>query len=143
MNHSIDICSVWEDIDLFEINIKANGGSFSGSTNCYSTRENLSKLSEDLEGFPKSLNDEYVFSTGPHDSSYFTLKFECINSVGHIAIKIKIHEKQYHLNTRYIYNEVSFESEVEPSSIDNFLKELKHLCKSEIGSMIASLTLKS
>ncbi len=143
MNKSIAIKSIWEDSDLFEIKIKAFNGMFSGQADCYTTREEMEKLAKDLQGFPKSINDEYEFSTGPNENfSTFSLKFACINKSGHIVVEIRISEKIIYSNIPNVDNFAKFRMPIEAAGIDVFSGQIEYLSKSEIGKVVAELSIK-
>ncbi len=140
MHPAISISSVWEDEDIFEIAIRASNGKFCGEARCYTTRDEIGKLSEAIDHFPKSTTDEVHFSTYSSDNfSYFTFHFICIDGSGHIVVRVKIADIVTYSNARPNNNIAEFDLSVDPAAIDTFSSELSKLSKSNIGNVTAVL----
>lgn len=137
----IKICSVWEDESLFEIRITATNGRFAGETCCYTLREEIRKLAQEIKGFPKSVTDQVYFSTYSTDHfSYFAIKFTCVDSSGHTSVRIKIAEIVTYSNASQVNNIAEFDIAVEPAAIDDFSNSLSELSKTPLGKVKAVLT---
>lgn len=140
MRAGIEISSVWEDVDLFEVSVRASNGKFRGEATCYTTRLEIEKLSESIAGFPKSTRDDVRFSTFlNNDNSYFTLQFICVDSSGHVAVLVKVADLRCYSNARPDRNVAEFELEIEPAAIDRFSAELARLSSANIGDVTAVL----
>ena len=137
---TIKISSVWEDEDLFEISIYASNSKFCGEARCYTTREEIRKLSEVIECFPRSPTSDIHFSTYSSDNfSYFSLHFLCIDGSGHIIVRVKVADILVSYNAYPVKNFAEFDIAVEPASIDIFSRGLSILSSAVIGDVTAVL----
>ena len=141
MDSKLEIMSIWEDHDgLFEVRVKASNGLFSGTADCYTNRETIGELSEAIEGFPKSIDQEVRFTTGERDDlSFFSLFFKCKDGSGHVILRVKVaHIESYTnaLDQKYISE---FDILLEASAIDAFARSLNALSKSNLGAVKAIL----
>ncbi|RYY74193.1 MAG: hypothetical protein EOO52_15125 [Gammaproteobacteria bacterium] len=144
MERKIEIESVWEDDDLFEVKVFASNGSFSGLACCYTQREAILEFANSLSGFPKEQTQTVNFSTGENENfSYFSFSCKCTGKswnivarikVAHIVVDSALPKKEY-------FSE--FDLSIEPSAIDSFVSSLKSLAASEIGSVKAILKAKT
>ena len=140
MSNKIEIRSIWEDESLLEVNIEASNNLFSGTTNCYTNRDEIEELGNLLAGYPKSLNETVNFTTGESDDiSFFSLIFKVINGSGHISVRVKVAHIQTYTNTEQENYLSEFDLFVEPAAIDVFASKLKALSKSSIGDITATL----
>jgi len=140
MHPAITVSAVWEDDDLFEISIRASNRKFCGEARCYTTRDEIRKLSEAIDRFPQSTADEVRFSTYSSDNfSYFTFHFLCIDGLGHVVVRVKIADIVMYSNARPDNNIAEFDLAVEPAAIDTFSSELSKLSKANIGDVTAVL----
>ncbi|MDD5332293.1 MAG: hypothetical protein PHS32_00990, partial [Rhodoferax sp.] len=134
------ISSVWEDDGLFEIAICAANGKFCGEARCYTTRQEMTKLSLAIGGFPKSTADEVHFSTYSSDRlSYFSVHFFCVDGSGHVLVRVKVADIVACHNARSDNNLAEFDLAVEPAAIDTFSSELARLAGANIGDVTAVL----
>lgn len=140
MDSKLEIISIWEDEDLFEVKVIASNGSFSGISDCYTNREEIAKLSEDIDGFPKSIDQEVCFTTGEReDLSYFSLFFKCRDGAGHVVLRVKVAHIVSYTNTAQVKDISEFDIQLEASAIDAFARSLNALSKSKLGSVNAIL----
>lgn len=140
MHPAITLSSVWEDADLFEIAIRASNNKFCGEASCYTTRDEIRKLSEAIDRFPKSTADEIHFSThSSDDMSYFSFHFRCTDGSGHVVVRVKVADIVIYSNARPDNNIAEFDLVVEPAAIDTFSSELSNLSKARIGDAMAVL----
>jgi hypothetical protein len=140
MNSFLEIVPIFDNDDFYAVEIKASNGQFAGGATCFTGREEITKLSEALKGFPKHLKDEVDFTTGEKDnSSYFTLKLKCKDSLGHLTMRIKIaHIVVYStvLQERYISE---FDIALTPATVDTFSTELSSFFNPMIDGTKATL----
>ena len=140
MKANLSIESIWEDEDLFEVRVKASNGLFSGSADCYTNRDEIAKLAESIQGFPKRIGQEVLFSTGGRDDiSFFSLSFKCIDGSGHVIARIKVAHIDSYINAPQENYIAEFDIKVEASAIDVFVNSLKSLSKENIGQISATL----
>lgn len=138
------IASVAEDEDLFQLEIHASNGRFTGRARCYTTREQVAELARSVDRFPKSTSDAFCFSTHSGDNfSYFGLDFRCVNGRGGIIVRVKVADIVRFSNALGTDDVVEFDLGVEPASIDNFATELAALARAKIGEKPAVLHAKT
>ena len=138
------LSSVWEDDDLFQVEIRASNGRFAGKARCYTTREQITELARCVDGFPKSTSDAFDFSTHSGDNfSYFGFNFRCVDGRGGVVVRVKVADIVRFTNSPGIDDIVEFDLGVEPASIDNFANELVALAKATIGENPAILYAKT
>ena len=140
MHPAIKLSSVWEDEDLFEVAIHASNNKFCGEARCYTTRDEIEKLSQAIDRFPKSTTDEVQFSTySSDDFSYFSFHLLTMDGSGHVVVRVKVADIVTYSNARPDNNVVEFDLMVEPAAIDTFSGELSKLSKAKIGAVMAVL----
>lgn len=136
--------SVWEDEDLFELEIRASNGRFTGRARCYTTRGQIAELASCIDRFPKSSSDAFGFSTHSGDFySYFSLDFRCVDGRGGVVVRVKVADIVHFSNAPGTNDVVEFDLGVEPASIDNFVNELAALAQAKIGEKPAILHAKT
>lgn len=127
---------IYEDNDLIELNIKASNNDFSGSTQVYTNAESLLQFSDSLVGFPRD-NKVLFFDAGERNSySYFSMRFYSIDQGGLVGVEIYIESNSSANERPEKKGNLKAEVIVEPSAIDNFQRELKHLAINQNGSAI-------
>ncbi len=135
---------VWEDDDLFEVEICASNGRFAGRARCYTTREQITELARGVNGFPKSTSDAFHFTTHSGDNfSYFGFNLRCVDGRGGVVVRVKVADIVRFSNSPGTDDIVEFDLGVEPASIDNFANELVALAKATIGEKPAILHAKT
>lgn len=129
----LELNVIWKDDDMFELRVTASNGRYFGITEVYETSESLSDFADLLYGFPKD-NSTLFHEMGTKDSyAYFSMKYYCIDNSGHLGIELNLEEN---VSTEYRNEEkdkLKLEIIVEPSAIDNFQRELKHLATNQEG----------
>lgn len=132
----LDLKIIWKDDDMFELDINASNGRYSGTTSVYDTSNSLAEFANSLKGYPKD-NNELYYQAGQEDSySFFSMKFYPLDGGGHVGVQISLEEN---VATEYRPEEkdkITLEIKVEPASIDRFQKELLDLAKNESGQAI-------
>ena len=140
MESKLEIKSIWEDDHLFEIQVFASNGLFSGMANCYTLRKEMKKLSDFLKGFVFTNGEELDFSTGQNDThSYFNLNIKQVDNVGHLVARIRIAHICTYSNAAQERNYCELEIPVVAASIDSFARALSKLSESELGKVTAIL----
>jgi hypothetical protein len=142
MSNKIEITSVWEDDDLFEVKIMASNGDFSGGEKCYAQRKELIDLAAFLEGFPKSIDHKVNYVEESENFSFFTLVFSC-NSSWKVSVRVKIAQIIVYTNAPKVHNVVEFDMAIEPAAIDAFVSSLRVLAGADIGTAKAVLNAKT
>jgi hypothetical protein len=138
------LSSVCEDEDLFQVEIRASNGRFTGKARCYTTREQIAELARCVDGFPKSTSDAFHFSTHSGDNfSYFGLNFRCVDGRGGVVARVKVADIVRFSNSPRTIDMVEFDLGVEPASIDIFANELVELAEAKIGEKPAILHAKT
>jgi hypothetical protein len=138
MNDKLEIYSVLEDDDFFQVNMSATKGLFSGATRCYNQRRSLMELAKSLEGFPKSPDHIVNYSNEQENFSFFTLIFSS-NPAWKVNVRVKIANIISYSNAPKVHDWVEFDMAVEPAAIDSFVASLKVLATAEIGTTTAVL----
>ena len=137
MKPKLEIASIWEDDDLFEVRITASNLYFSGTAECYTTREEIQSLATSLKDFPLENSQVVSFSTGENiNNSFFNLQFKTTNASGHTAVRVKI----MHIYSSNLPKEISsseFDLPVEPAAIDRFASSLNLLAIKPVGEIVA------
>ncbi len=132
----LDLKVIWKDNDMFELEIKASNGRYSGTTNVYDTSKSLANFANSLQGYPKD-NNELFYQAGKTNSyAFFSMKFYPLDTFGHVGVLINLEEN---VATEYRPEEkdnISLEIKVEPASIDRFQKDLLNLAKKEEGQAV-------
>jgi hypothetical protein len=126
VQHGITITVEWSDEDITEILISCSNGVFSGAALVYVSPDELLKMSEVLEGFPKTSNDKRELQLGTSDS-YFaggsaSLTFHCTDSVGHSVVDFKIRADSHGLG---VPGCAEFSVPIEAAAVDSFVEALR------------------
>ena len=126
---------IWTDEQMLELLAVASNGRYCGTTEVYTTSEDLLRLAEQLGGFPKRITDVVEFEAGAQDGyAFLRLIFYCTDGVGHTAINICMEESVQTNFRAEKRHQVSFELRCEPSAIDKFQTELRLLAARNKGS---------
>jgi hypothetical protein len=129
----LELKVIWKDDDMFELGIKTSNSRFSGTTEVYDTSDTLSDFAKKLVGFPKD-NKTLFYEAGEKDSySYFSMRFYCIDTAGHIGVEINLEENVSTVYRQEEKDKLKLEIIVVPSAIDNFQKELLKIAMNEDG----------
>jgi len=135
----LDLKVIWKDDEMFELEIKASNGRYTGTTNVYDTKESLSSFAELLKGYPKD-NSVLFYEAGQKDNkdsyAYFSMKYYCIDNAGHVGVQINLEENVSTEHRPEEKDKVFLEILVEPASIDRFQKDLFDLANKEEGQAI-------
>ena len=128
---------IWKDEHMVELRVVANNGRYLGTTEVYETGSYISEFSQNLGGFPKTLDEKIIFEAGEKDSyAYFSMRFYCIDSVGHTAVQIQLEEN---VGTEYRPEEkdkLTMEMLFEPGALDQFKEQLFKMGSSEQGKAV-------
>ena len=139
MEKGLRIVSVWEDDDLFEVRVHADNGKFSGGIRCYSTRESIHELALNLLGFPKQMPDNFQYSMGQDDISYFSIELNTTGGSGKLVARVLLKEVNRCSNAQNFTAKSEFDIPTEPASVDIFAAQLLKLSDSRIGESDAFL----
>ncbi|HEY6093449.1 MAG TPA: hypothetical protein VIU93_00715 [Gallionellaceae bacterium] len=140
MKSVLEIKSIWEDADLFEVRVFASNGRFSGTADCYTQRDEMANLAKLIEGFPRTLDQKVNFTTGESDTfSYFSINLSCVDGSGHVRARIKVANNVTYSNAPAECDLAEFDMNLEPVAIDNFSATLKILAAAELKQARAIL----
>jgi hypothetical protein len=127
---------IWKDDDMFELQVSANNGRYSGTTEVYEQSESLLKFVDELSGFPFG-KDRITHSCGEKDNyAYFSMEFYKIGLTGKCGLLITMEETVATEYRKEEKDKLSMELIIEPNSIDIFCRELKSLAKKEEGTAV-------
>lgn len=127
---------IWKDDDIFELKVTASNGRYFGITEVYDTTESLLSFAQTLIDFPNQ-NKIAIHEAGKKNGyAYFSMRFYCIDKVGHIGIEINLEDTVATEFRKEEKNKLKLEIIAEPSAIDNFQKALKNLAINQKGVAI-------
>lgn len=135
-NRFLKLKAIWKDEDMFELQVTAKNGRYSGMTEVYETSESLLLFAKELIGYPK---DKGIIShcCGEKNSyAFFEMKFYPINYTGKVGVQISLEENVATGNRKEEKDKLIMELIVEPHSIDKFQNELIHLATDADGEAI-------
>lgn len=124
---------IWEDDDLIELRVIANNGSFSGTTEVYSTAESINNLSEQLENYLPD-NDPVTFSAG-HGDYKCSIAIKYLDPSGKIIINVLLEAESIVQKNSAILSLITY-----PANLDNFRKELRVLSMLREGTAVLLCT---
>ena len=117
------------DQDLIECQFKCSNRHFSGQVRIYAGYDDLPRLAEALRGFPRSSTDSRTVELGTfrpdHGGGGVRLHLFCLDSVGHVAIDIKLRGDR--CKAMGEVESVAARVRVEAAAIDSFVSELKDI----------------
>lgn len=119
---------VWWDQDITEAMISCANGSFGGTARVYMNPDELPKMAELLDGFPRTAQDNREFQLGPTDRVFaggsVGLRFHCTDSSGHAAVELRIRADD---RVSGGAGTAEFAISIEAAAIDEFVSELREL----------------
>jgi hypothetical protein len=141
MSIGLQLKYLWHDVDVFELEVAASNGEFSGAAKTYISIGGLDEAAEDLKGFPRDLSDirELKFGEFGRKSAGggAHVRFFCKDSAGHAVAEIRI-ESEDESNTGSRWNlpeqTAHFFGEIEASAVDDFVAELRLLEETKSGA---------
>jgi hypothetical protein len=141
MESGIGLKYLWHDIDVYEFEISASNGIFSGSARAYVGMSGLSESAAQLEGFPKDPSDirDLQFGEFGEESAggCIQLRFFCNDLAGHSVVEIRIEtERDRNLAAKWNRPAESahFFAEIEASAVDDFVVDLRRMEIDRSGS---------
>jgi len=119
---------VWWDQDITEAVISCANESFCGTARVYMNPDELPKMAELLDGFPRTTQDNREFQLGPTDLVFaggsVGLRFHCTDSSGHAAVELRIRADD---RVSGGAGTAEFAISIEAAAIDEFVSELREL----------------
>lgn len=144
MSLGLQLKYLWHDIDVYEFDVSASNGRFSGAAKTYVSIGGLAEAAGALKGFPRELSDvrELQFGAFGRESAggAVHLRFFCIDGAGHAAVELRFE------STSECYSNSSgdgptqsaqYTAEIEATAVDDFVSELRQLEETKSG--VASL----
>jgi hypothetical protein len=128
---------IWKDEDMFELKVTATNGRYFGITEVYESSESLLHFAKSLVDFPKD-DTVLMHEAGQNGKlGYFSMKFYTIDYSGHIGVEVSLEGNINHRSSRQEEKDrVKLEIIVQPSTIDNFQRELLQLSTAEEGIVL-------
>lgn len=136
----LQLSVVWADTDLHEVVAEVRGEHFSGVTSLYVIPGELAGLADKLSGFPTSRSDRRTFTLGQADlSGYGQIKvtFSCRDSTGHLSVYVEMRRAPSDPIDEPESCTVLLQAV--PSSIDNFVRELRSLTEEGLSATLRIL----
>lgn len=132
----LSIERIWEDVDLFEIEVIAQSEIISASVRSYTTVASINELASRLVTFPQKIDDRYIWENGDKgdDSTpYVSLEFWCEDKLGHIVIEVYMELDD---GASYNKHNCCFFVKTEAGLLNSFGKSLVLLNEQGIGKKI-------
>lgn len=132
----LSIERIWEDVDLFEIEVIAQSEIISASVRSYTTVASINELASRLVTFPQKNDDRYIWENGDKgdDSTpYVSLEFWCEDKLGHIVIEVYMELDD---GASYNKHNCCFFVKTEAGLLNSFGKSLVLLNEQGIGKKI-------
>ena len=127
MNRGIELSIIYIDDHLLEMRVAASNGVFSGRVDIYLAHSIVSDMMEILKGFPMDPDDsrEIKFSEGePYTLATATLRFFCINSIGHSQVDVALH---HYSKGGEVPANAAFSIDVNIGEIDEFSRQMANM----------------
>ncbi len=147
MSPELSIEAISHDLSDIGIVIKASNDRFAGTAQFWMDIgcEPLIDLANQLNGFPEALDhvEEWTYgfagdlqenpTVGPRPGRAFVhLKVLCLDSKGHLAADITIHEDPWFVRDEG-KGKVFLEMQFDPAQLDSFIRDLKALAQRKEG----------
>ena len=133
--HQLKLEIIWKDDDMVELRAFASNGRYCGTTEVYTTAEELIELANSVEEFPKKVDDVVEFRAGEKRGyAFLDLIFNCIDGLGHTALLVGMEENVPTDHRPAEKHEVRLELRCEPRSIVQFQKDLLQMGATRTGS---------
>jgi hypothetical protein len=123
---------LWHDIDVYEFDLSASNGRFSGAAKTYVSIGGLAEAAEALKGFPRELSDvgELQFGAFGRESAggAVHLRFFCIDGAGHAVVELRFKSASdcySNLSGDGPIQSAQFVAEIEENAVDDFVAELR------------------
>ena len=132
MERCVRLSCPYHDIHLVQFAASAWNGAFGGSTLFYANYGDLADAADILMGFPMNLQDTRELTFGDFKSESasgaLALRLSCTDGAGHCRLQLTL---QKSANER-----VELCGPVEPAALDEFVKQMKSLNSSLVGSAV-------
>jgi hypothetical protein len=136
LKHGIEIEVLWSDQDVLECQFSCSNGWFSGAVSIYIGHDDLSKMVDQLNGFPFNVGDSRDFELGTFDANYASggirMHFHCLDSRGHAAVDV--HLRGHACKALGEIESVALRIRVEAAGIDSFLAQVAKIDTGQIGA---------
>jgi hypothetical protein len=144
----LEIKRRWHDSDAIQLFVSTSNKTFTGGASPYVGIGDLADRATILEGFPKNSADvrelEFGASGAGFAGGYVRLRFSCRDIAAHAIIEIHVESKN-EAKPDAPWNDgcetANFFAAVDPSAIDDFVKELRQINDDENGSAWLSFCL--
>lgn len=135
MENGIDVEVIWLDQNVTECRISCSNGYFSGQAEIYVGHNDLLKMTDELTGFPSSVNDCRDFELGTfnpdHADGGIRMHFFCLDPVGHAAVDVKLRGDA--CKSLGEVQSVALRIPVLAAGIDSFISQIRKLDQ-EVGA---------
>jgi hypothetical protein len=137
----LEIKCRWRDSDVIQLFVSASNRTFTGGASPYVGIGDIAGRATILNGFPKNSTDvrelEFGASGAEFAGGYVRLRFSCRDKAAHAIVEIQIESKN-EARPDAQWNDAcqtaTFFAAIEPSAIDDFVKELRQLEEEDNGS---------
>lgn len=124
----LEIEQLWWDSDLSEVQVRVSNGCFAGVTTFYVVRDALAKLADELDGFPRTLDDQRDCTLATLDSDSgrggARLRLRVLDHAGHCELAVELRASRPGLR-QFSDQCVSLSLRVDPGSIDALVASLR------------------
>lgn len=128
MHLGLEIEQLWWDSDLQEVRVRASNGSFAGEATFYMARDGLARLARELEGFPRTLEDQRECTLAKLDGSPGCggahLRLRVLDRAGHCELTVELRGSHPECG-RFPDQTVRLSMLVDPGSVDTFVNGLR------------------
>ena len=136
MEPAIEFEVVWQDQDVIECGVRCSNGSFCGWAKVYLSHDDLPRMADDLNGFPRQTKDTRYFEIGAFNPQHayggIRMRFYCLDSVGHVGVEVKL--RGHGCEALGEPESVALRIPIEAAAIDSFVKQLKGMESAQIGT---------
>jgi hypothetical protein len=147
MKTGLQLKYLWHDVDVYEFEVAASNGRFSGAVKSYVPVGGLAEVATSLEGFPRHVSDarEIQFGAFGKESAGggVRLRFFCKNSSGHAVVELRFEsEDESDTGSKWNLSEQTahFFAGIEATAVDEFVGELRLLEEKQCGTASLSFT---
>ena len=115
---------IYMDDELWELAVTASNGAFAGYVEFYVHRDEVRKLAEGLQGFPRKISDRYSYQNEKRGrDDLLKLDFSCSNGTGTVEIRIEMENADLRARTSFSVFSVT-------AGMDEFVGALDSMAKS-------------
>jgi len=133
---NISIKRVWEDLDLFEIEVIAQSELICSRVKSYTTEESINELASLMSSFPQKTDDRCIWENGvrgDNSTPFVSLEFWCEDKLGHVIVEVYM---EINDGASYSKHNCCFFVKTEIGLLNSFGRSLPLLNQGGIGKEI-------